>query len=208
MKFLICDDHALIRRGLKQILVDGFPDAVFGEACDANEALNLVWNGKWDVVILDISMPGRSGIEVLKEIKTAHAGLPVLVLSAHPEDQFAVRVLKAGAAGYVTKDGAPQDLVKAVQKVVEGGRYVSPSLAEKLARDLSAGSSAPEEMLSDREFQLLRMIASGKTVKEVAGELSLSIKTVSTYRTRLLEKMGMKTNAELMRYAMERGLHQ
>jgi len=169
--------------------------------------LNKIWKEEWDVVVLDITMPGRSGLEVLREIKKSKPKLPVLVLSMHPEGQFAVRVLKRGASGYMTKESAPEELVGAIKKVLAGGRYVSPSLAEKLATYLSAdGQKSPQEKLSDREFQVLRLIASGKIVSEIAKELSLSVKTISTYRSRILEKMGMKNNAELMHYAMQHQL--
>jgi DNA-binding NarL/FixJ family response regulator len=192
---------------LKQILADEFKRAVFGEARNAQEALNKVWNEDWDVVVLDITMPGRSGLEVLREIRKTHPKLPVLVLSMHPEGQFAVRVLKRGASGYMTKESAPEELVGAIRKVMAGGRYVSPSLAEKLATYLSRDNQKPpQETLSDREFQVLRLIASGKTVSEIGKELSLSVKTISTYRSRILEKMGMRNNAELMHYAMQHQL--
>jgi len=207
MKILLADDHAVVRRGLKQILADEYKRASFGEARNAQEALDLVWKNNWDVVILDITMPGRSGLEVLREIKRSKPRLPVLVLSMHPENQFAVRVLKHGAAGYMTKESAPEELVGAIRKVLAGGRYVSTSLAEKLATYLSADTQKPpQELLSDREFQVLRLIASGKIVSEIAKELSLSVKTISTYRTRILEKMGLRNNAELMHYAMEHQL--
>jgi DNA-binding NarL/FixJ family response regulator len=207
MKILLADDHAVVRRGLKQILADEFTRAAFGEARNAQEALDLVWKEKWDVVILDITMPGRSGLEVLREIKRSRPKLPVLVLSMHPENQFAVRVLKRGAAGYMTKESAPDELVGAIKKVLAGGRYVSASLAEKLASYVSSDAQKPpQESLSDREFQVLRLIASGKAVSEIARELSLSVKTISTYRTRVLEKMGLRNNAELMHYAMRHEL--
>lgn len=208
MKILLADDHAVVRHGLRQILADEFKKAVFGEARNAQEALNLVWKENWDVVVLDITMPGRSGLEVLREIKKSKPKIPVLVLSMHPENQFAVRVLKRGASGYMTKESASEELVGAIRKVLAGGRYVSTSLAEKLATYLSSGENqkAPQETLSDREFQVLRLIASGKMVSEIARELSLSVKTISTYRTRILEKMGMKNNAELMHYAMQHQL--
>ena len=206
-RILIVDDHSVVRRGLKQILVDEFKKAEFGEASNAGEALERVRKEAWDAVVLDITMPGRSGLEALKEIKEAKPKLPVLVLSMHPEGQFAVRVLKRGASGYMTKESAPEELVGAIKKVLAGGRYVSPSLAEKLATYLSAdGQKPPQEKLSDREFQVLRLIASGKIVSEIAKELSLSVKTISTYRARILEKMGMKNNAELMHYAMQHQL--
>jgi two-component system, NarL family, invasion response regulator UvrY len=207
MKILLTDDHAVVRHGLKQILADEFRRATFGEARNAQEALNRVWKENWDVVVLDITMPGRSGLEVLREIKKSKPRLPVLVLSMHPEGQFAVRVLKRGASGYMTKESAPEELVGAIKKVLAGGRYISPSLAEKLANYVSDDAQqAPQEKLSDREFQVLRLIASGKIVSEIAKELSLSVKTISTYRSRILEKMGMKNNAELMHYAMQHQL--
>ncbi len=196
----------MVRHGLKQILTDAFKRATYGEARNAQEALDLVWKENWDVVVLDITMPGRSGLDVLTEIKRTKPKLPVLVLSMHPENQFAVRVLKSGAAGYMTKESAPAELVGAVKKVLAGGRYVSTALAENLAASLSATQSAPQEALSDREFQVLRLIASGKMVSDIARELSLSVKTISTYRTRVLEKMGMKNNAELMHYAIQHRL--
>lgn len=197
----------MVRHGLKQILADEFKRAVFGEARNAQEALDLVWKENWDIAVLDITMPGRSGLDVLREIKKCKPRLPVLVLSMHPENQFAVRVLKRGASGYMTKESAPVELVGAVKKVMAGGRYVSTSLAEKLATYLSADSHKPaQELLSDREFQVLRLIASGKIVSEIARELSLSVKTISTYRSRILEKMGLRNNAELMHYAMQHQL--
>jgi DNA-binding NarL/FixJ family response regulator len=207
MKILLTDDHAVVRHGLKQILADEFKRAIFGEARNAQEALDLVWKEHWDVVVLDITMPGRSGLEVLREIKKSKPRVPVLVLSMHPENQFAVRVLKRGASGYMTKESAADELVGAIKKVLAGGRYVSTSLAEKLATYLAADSpKPPQELLSDREFQVLRLIASGKIVSEIAKELSLSVKTISTYRTRILEKMGLRNNAELMHYAMQHQL--
>ena len=207
MRILITDDHAVVRQGLKLILADHFRRAVFGEARNAQEALNRVWKEKWDVVILDITMPGRSGLEVLKEIKRSCPKLPVLVLSMHPEDQFAVRMLKTGAAGYLTKESAGEELVGAINKVIAGGRYISPSLAERMASYLDVDvHKAPHERLSDREFLILRMIASGKSVGQIAKELSLSPSTVSTYRARILEKTDMKNNSELTSYAVQKGL--
>lgn len=192
---------------MKDILAQEFKKATFGEARNAHEALDLIWKEPWDVVVLDITMPGRSGLEVLREIKKSKPRLPVLVLSMHPENQFAVRVLKRGASGYMTKESAPDELVGAIKKVLGGGRYVSTSLAEKLATYVSTDTpQAPQELLSDREFQVLRLIASGKLVSEIAKELSLSVKTISTYRTRILEKMGLRNNAELMHYAMQHQL--
>jgi len=206
MKILLADDHAVVRHGLKQILTDAFKRATYGEARNAQEALDLIWKQEWDVVVLDITMPGRSGLDVLREIKKSKPRLPVLVLSMHPENQFAVRVLKSGAAGYMTKESAPDELVGAVKKVLAGGRYVSNALAENLAASLSVNQKAPQEKLSDREFQVLRLIASGKMITDIARELSLSAKTISTYRSRILEKMGMKNNAELMHYAIQHRL--
>ncbi len=197
----------MVRHGLRQILAAEFKTAVFGEAGNAHEALTQIWNSAWDVVILDISMPGRNGLEVLREIKKGFPKLPVLVMSMHPENQFAVRVLKRGAAGYLTKESAPEQLVGAVKKVLAGGRYITPALAERLAAHLATDHpKPPQELLSDREFQVLRLIASGKIVSEIGRELSLSVKTISTYRTRILEKMGLKNNAELMHYAIRNQL--
>ncbi len=207
MRILITDDHAVVRQGLKQILAAEFKKAEFGEAGNAHESVMQVAEGKWDVVILDVTMPGRSGLEALKDIKQLRPKLPVLMLSMHPEDQFAVRMLKAGASGYMTKESAPEELVGAVRKVISGGRYVSSALAEKMAAYLSIDvQTPPHERLSDREFLVLRMIASGKTVGAIAKELSLSVKTISTYRTRILEKTGMANNAELTHYAIQNQL--
>ena len=207
MRILIADDHAVVRQGLKQILAAEFKQAVFGEASTGQQTLELVWREPWDVLVLDITMPGQSGLDVLKAVKKSRPRLPVLMLSMHPEDQFAVRMLKSGAAGYMTKESAPAELVGAVQKVVSGGRYVSPALAEKMAAFLALDvQSSPHERLSDREFLVLRLIASGKTVGEIARELSLSVKTVSTYRTRILEKTGLRNSAELTHYAIQNQL--
>jgi len=207
MRILIADDHAVVRRGLRQILAEAFKRATFGEAANSQEALERVWKDPWDIVILDLTMPGRSGLEVLKEMKRARPKLPVLILSMHPEDQFAVRLLKAGASGYMTKESAAEELVGAVNKAIAGGRYVSLPLAEKLASLIVHDVHAPpHESLSDREFLILRMIASGKPVSVIARELSLSVKTVSTYRARLLEKMNMSNNSELVHYAFQNEL--
>jgi DNA-binding NarL/FixJ family response regulator len=196
-----------VRQGLIQILGNIPEITVAGEAISGQEVLDKVRAEAWDVVILDISMPDCSGLDILKQLKSERPKLPVLVLSMHSEDQYAVRALKAGASGYLTKDSAPDELVKAIRKVVSGGRYVGSCLAERLAFEIGADSSKlPHETLSDREFQVLRLIASGKSVTEIAAELSLSSKTVSTYRVRLLQKMNLKTNAELMHYAMQNHL--
>jgi len=207
IRALIADDHAVVRQGLIQILGNIPEITVAGEAINGQEVLDKVRAESWDVVILDISMPDCSGLDILKQLKSERPKLPVLVLSMHSEDQYAVRALKAGASGYLTKDSAPDELVKAIRKVVSGGRYVGSCLAERLAFEIGADSSKlPHETLSDREFQVLRLIASGKSVTEIAAELYLSSKTVSTYRVRLLQKMNLKTNAELMHYAMQNHL--
>jgi DNA-binding NarL/FixJ family response regulator len=207
IRVLIADDHAVVRQGLKQILGDTPEMVVAGEATTGQEVLDRVRAEAWDVVILDISMPDRSGLDILKQLRSERPKLPVLVLSMHSEDQYAMRVLKAGASGYLTKDSAPDELVKAVRKVVSGGRYVSAFLAEKLAFEIGTDSNRlPHETLSDREFQVLRGIAAGKSVTEIAAELYLSPKTVSTYRARLLQKMNLTTNAELIHYAFQNHL--
>jgi DNA-binding NarL/FixJ family response regulator len=207
IKVLIADDHPIVRQGLRQIL-SGIPDMeVAGEAINGQEALEQVRAGGWDVLVLDITMPDYSGFDILQELKLEQPHLPVLVLSIHAEEQFAVRLLKAGASGYLTKENAPDELVKAIRKVESGGKYISPALAESLAYNLEAASDRPpHEALSDREFQVMQLMASGKTLTEIAEILALSRKTVSTYRTRLLEKMNLKTNAEVIRYAIENSL--
>jgi DNA-binding NarL/FixJ family response regulator len=204
MRVLIADDHAVFRRGLKETIGEAFSKVTFGEAKTAQEALEFVRQHDWELVILDISMPGKSGLDILSDLKRLRPRLPVLFLSMYPEEQYARRALKAGAAGYLTKDSVTEELKTAVKRVLSGGRYVSTTLAERLAYDLREGADTPiHELLSEREFQVLRMIASGKAVKEIADELSLSVKTVSTYRSRILEKTGMKTTAELIRYALQ-----
>lgn len=207
IRILIADDHPIVRQGLKQILSEELDIETFGEASDSQEVLELVQKQDWDIVVLDITMPGRGGIDVLKELKQQRPKLPILVLSMHPEDQYAKRVLKAGAAGYMTKESAQDELVKAIRKILGGGKYISPSFAKKLAFDLDTKTEEPlHEALSDREYQVMIMIASGKTVSQIAEELSLSVKTIGTYRSRILEKMKMKTNAELMHYAIRNKL--
>jgi DNA-binding NarL/FixJ family response regulator len=207
IRVLIADDHAILRRGLKEILVRELEAVICGEAEDAQQVLAQVQNHEWDLVILDITMPGRSGLDALKDLKALRPKLPVLVLSMHPEDQYGKRILRAGASGYMNKESAPEELIKAIRKVLAGGLYVSPFLAEKLAFDLSENAGRPiHEILSDREFEVLRMIASGKTVSQIAEELHLSVATVSTYRARILEKMNMTTTAELMHYALRNQL--
>jgi len=204
MRILIADDHAVFRRGLKETLCESFSRVTFGEAKTAQETLAYVGGQDWDAVILDISMPGKSGLDILDDLKRLRPKLPILLLSMHPEEQFARRALKAGAAGYLTKDSVTEELKEAVRRVLAGGRYISATLAEKLAFDLRREADTPlHELLSVREFQVLRMIASGRTVKQIADEIALSVKTVSTYRARILEKTGMKTTAELIRYALQ-----
>ena len=207
MNVLIVDDHAIVRKGLRQILVEHGSTFRVDEASGGQEALEKIDTNSYDAVVLDITMPGRSGLDVLKDIKNRKPALHVLVLSMHPEDQYALRVMKAGASGYLMKESVPDELVKAIQKVANGGKYITSSLAEKLADFL--GNDRVEKMherLSDREFEVLTLIASGKTVKEIAEALCLSVKTVSTYRSRILEKMMMKTNAEVTHYAIKNGL--
>jgi DNA-binding NarL/FixJ family response regulator len=207
IKILIADDHAIVREGLKQILLESPDLVVVAEASTGQEVLDKVVKNDLDLVVLDISMPGRGGVDILKEIKSLKPKLPVLILSMYPEEQYAVRVLKSGASGYLTKESAPIELVKAIRQISQGKKYISPSLAEKLAVDLEVSpDKLPHETLSDREYQVMCMIASGKTLKEIADGLSLSIKTISTYRSRILEKMNMRTNAELTHYAVKNRL--
>lgn len=203
---LIADDHPVLRKGVRQILEETTDIVAAGEASSGEEVLAILTRGQWDVVLLDITFPDRNGLEILREIRKDHPSLPVLFLSMHSEEQFAIRSLKAGASGYLTKESAPEELVQAIRKVVRGGKYLTPSLTEKLALYIQVENEVPHDRLSDREFQLLRLLATGMSVKEVADKLRLSVKTVSTYRMRLLEKMGMKTNAELIRYALENHL--
>lgn len=207
IRVFVADDHAVVRAGLRQIITD-IPGMVLAdEASSGQEALNKILNNDYDVVLLDITMPDRSGLDILKESKSQKPELPVLILSIHPEEQYAMRVLKAGASGYLTKESAPDELIAAIRKVVIGGKYVSSSLAEKLALYLEAAVEKPlHQTLSDREYQVMCMIASGKKVKEIAEELLVGIKTVNTYRYRTLQKMMMKSNAELTRYAIENQL--
>jgi DNA-binding NarL/FixJ family response regulator len=206
MRILIVDDHAIVREGLKRILASEFTNASFGEAANTTEALAQLCEKPWELVLLDVSMRGRSGLEVLKEMRASPCKVPVLVLSAHPEEQYALRALKGGAAGYLTKESVPQELCRAVRKVCSGGKYITPTLAEQLAAEVQSSSRPAHESLSNREYQVMLLIAAGKVPKEIGDELSLSVKTVGTYRTRVLEKLRLKNNAELMRYVMERGL--
>lgn len=207
IKVLIADDHAVVRRGLKQIVQERGGMVVAGEAGDGQEVLDLVRREEWDVLVLDISMPVRSGLEVLQEVRRSRPNLPVLVLSVYPEDQYGIRVLRAGASGYMNKETALNELVAAINKVVSGGKYVSSTLAEKFAFELSGDvTKAAHELLSDREYDVMVMLGSGKSPLEIAHALSLSVKTVSTYRARVLQKLGLTTNAELIRYVIEHEL--
>ncbi len=206
IKVLIVDDHTIVRDGLKQILAETTDIVVADEAQDGQEAIRKARQDDYDVVLLDVAMPGADGLSVMRVIKQEKPSLTVLVLSMYPEEQYAVRFLKAGAAGYLTKESASDELIRAIRRVAQGGKYVSRSLAEKLAVALAAGADRPpHELLSDREYQVMRLIASGKAVGEIATELSLSVKTVSTYRARILEKMKMNNNAEIVRYAIGQG---
>jgi DNA-binding NarL/FixJ family response regulator len=204
---LIADDHAIVREGLKQILSDIPNMAVEGEASSGSEVMDLVRKGNFGVVLLDISMPGKTGLEVLKQLRDEFPRLPVLILSMYPEEQYAVRVMKAGANGYLTKESAPEQLVNAIHRVAAGGKYISTSLAEQLATALSSDMDKPlHERLSDREYEIFRLISTGLSVSQIADKLALSVKTVSTYRGRVLEKMNMQNNAELTHYAIKYGL--
>ena len=206
-RILIVDDHEVVRDGVKRIFEEQPKTTAFGDASTPSEALQLISEHDWDIVVLDLSLGSRSGLDLLKQLKQARPRIPVLILSMHSEEQYARRAFRAGAAGYITKDSSRAELSKAIDKVIKGGRYVSPLVAEKLVAILEKGAdAAPHDALSDREFQVMDLIASGKTVSEIAELLTLSGKTISTYRARLLEKMGMKTNAELTRYAIQNRL--
>jgi len=207
MNILIADDHPVVRQGLRQMLASEADLNVVGEARDGHEVIEISKRVEWDVAVLDYNMPGRTGLELVKELKQRHPGRPVLILSMYPEERYALRALKAGAAGYITKESASGELVNAIRKVAKGGRYVSATLGERLAQELAGDSERPvHERLSDREYQIMWMIASGKTVGEVAQQLFLSPNTISTYRARILRKMNMKSNAELMHYAIAQHL--
>lgn len=208
IRVLVVDDHAIVRQGLRRILDEAEGVSFGGEAANGVEALKMMRTDKWDVVLLDISMPEKNGIDTLKQIMDINKAARVLILSMYPEDQYAVRLMKAGASGYLTKETAPERLVEAIHNVVSGKKYISPSLAELLLMECGADScKSPHELLSDREYQVLRLIGSGKKVSEIADQLSLSVKTVSTYRTHILEKMKLKNNAELTYYVMQNGLN-
>jgi len=206
IRILIADDHPIVRQGLRRVLSETTEMSV-DEAADGAEVLDMVSKNEYHVILLDISMPGRGGIDILKQLKRERPGIGVLILSTHPEEQYGLRVLKAGASGYLTKQSVPERLIDAIRKVARGGKYISPGLAERLAVEVGAGSGGPpHERLSDREYQVMCMMASGKGVSEIADELALSVKTISTFRSRILEKMNMKNNAEITRYAIKNGL--
>lgn len=208
MRALCVDDHAIFRQGVRQILLQNDRQARIGEASTAEEAMRLAREESWDVVILDLSLPDRSGLQVLVDLKREKPDLPVLVLSMHADDEYALRALRNGASGYVTKESAPEELIDAIRRVTHGGRYISPALAEKVAFAVAAPATTlkPHQTLSEREFEVLRLIAAGKSLKEIAASLGLSVKSVGTYRARLLEKMEMTTNADLIRYVIENDL--
>ena len=207
MKVIIADDHAVVRKGLKQILLDMPGINNVEEVNDGNELIERIKKEDFNFVILDISMPGKNGLDVLKDIKTIKPQLPVLILSIHPEGQYAIRALKAGAAGYLTKDSAPEELITAIQKILTGRKYITQSLAEKLAYNFNADSDRlPHEYLSDREFEVFKLIASGKTITDIAGKLCLSVNIVSTYRARIYEKTNLKSRSEITLYAIKNGL--
>jgi DNA-binding NarL/FixJ family response regulator len=205
VRLLLVDDHAVVRKGIRAVLEDQLTGVEVAEAENGEQAL-LALAGAFDGVVLDLSMPGRNGMDLLAEIKHRWPKLPVLIMSLHAEEHFAVRALRAGASGYLTKAAAPEELVEAVLKITRGGKYITGDVAERLAADLGERPEIPHERLSDREFDVMRGIAAGRTVGEIAAEMHLSVKTVSTYRTRLLEKMRMTSNAELTRYAIQHGL--
>lgn len=207
IKVLIADDHTIVRKGIKQILADTQDIVVGGEAANGKQVLALVRKQDWDVVLLDIAMPGENGLDTFKQVKKEKPHLPVLMLSMYPEEQYAIRCIKAGVCGYLTKESAPEELIAAIRKVAGGGKYISASLSEKLAVYIEADTEKPlHQRLSDREYQVVLMIAAGKTVSQIADELSLSVKTISTNRTRALTKLGMHNNAELTHYAIKHGL--
>jgi two-component system, NarL family, invasion response regulator UvrY len=207
LRILIVDDHAVIRKGLKQILLEAFPDILIGEAIDAEDVLTKTLSDEWDIIISDLSMPGRSGLDVVQDIKQRHPKTPVLILSIHPEEQYAIRALKSGAAGYMSKDVATEELVIAIKKVLSGKKYISAAIADKLAENAGLDSSIPlHELLSNREYEIFILLARGNQVSEIAEQLSLGVTTISTYRTRVLTKLQMSNNTDLIRYAIDHQL--
>ena len=207
LRILIADDHAIVRKGLRQILQEHYPGCHIEEASDAESVIKLTLGAEWDIIISDLTMPGRSGLDVVQHVSQNFPKLPVLIFSMHPEEQYAIRSLKAGAAGYLRKDAATDEMIRAIERVLQGRKYVSSYLAEKIASELDLDTSKPShQTLSDREFHVFKLIAEGRTISEIAEQLSLSITTVSTYRARILAKMDMRTNAEIIRYALENQL--
>jgi len=207
IRILIADDHSVVRQGLERILLKEFPSAQVTQATDGEDMVKKVMGSEWDLVISDLSMPGRSGLDAVQQIKEHFPRLPILILSVHPEEHYAIRVLKAGASGYLNKNMAPEELVNAVHRVLLGRKYITPSIAEKLAEQINEDNDQlPHEQLSDREFEVLKFLAAGKSLTEISAELSISATTVSTYRARVMAKMNMKTNADLTRYAISHNL--
>jgi len=209
MKTLIVDDHAIVRKGLAQLLLESYPSAEITEVSNSKEVFEQVNKNKWDLILLDISMPGRNGVDVLKQLRSMDLKTPILILSMHPEEQYAIRALRAGASGYLCKESASEELLAAVGRVLSGRKYITSNIAEKLAQTVNDKSTGLlHELLSDREMQVLQLIASGKTVSEIASQISLSVNTISTYRTRILEKLSLHNNAELTHYAIDNALVQ
>jgi len=207
MKTLIADDHAIVRKGLAQLLMESYPSAEITEVSNSKEVFEQVNKNKWDLILLDISMPGRNGVDVLKQLRCKDIKTPILILSMHPEEQYAIRALRAGASGYLCKESASEELLAAVGRVLSGRKYITSNIAEKLAETVNDKSTGPlYELLSDREMQVLQLIASGKTVSEIASQISLSVNTISTYRTRILEKLSLNNSAELTHYAIDNAL--
>jgi DNA-binding NarL/FixJ family response regulator len=207
IKILVADDHSVVRSGIIKSLSENFSDVQFGEAENASEVMHLVNNNKWDLIILDISMPGRNGMEILKDIKERHLDTPVIIFSMYPEDQFAVRAIKAGASAYLTKDITPKNLTEAIRRILNGGTYLTPSIADLIANELRGDhEKPPHEILSDREHQVFLLIAKGKSVSTIGNELSLSVKTISVYRSIILRKMNLKNNSEITHYAFKHNL--
>lgn len=207
IRMLIADDHAIVRKGLKQLILEEYPGALLEEVDDAESLMSKIMDGNWDIVICDLSMPGRSGLDALRQIKQSYPSTPVLIMSMHPEDQYALRVLKAGASGYLSKENIHEDIIKAIRTVLLGKKYITASVAEKLAQAFESDQEkSSHERLSDREFDVFKLLASGMAVSDIAEQLSLSVTTVSTYRARVLEKMQLKSNADLTRYALNNNL--